>query len=107
MPNPKRRHSKKRTSTRRAHDSLTARSLSECPNCHERKLPHRACPKCGYYKGREVLEVEESRYHCMHRVMALDAMRADRAPKPEIEGAIQASRRFGIHVALVGPEETL
>src|SRR5205823_9861626 len=43
----------------------------------------------------------------MHRVIALDAMGSDRAPKPEIEGAIQASRRFGIHVALVGPEETL
>ena len=61
MPNPKRRHSKARTSRRRAHDSLTTASVSECPNCHERKLPHRACPKCGYYKGREVLEVKESK----------------------------------------------
>ena len=49
-----------RTSTRRAHDALTSRSLSECPNCHERKLPHRACPKCGHYKGREVLDVKEA-----------------------------------------------
>jgi large subunit ribosomal protein L32 len=31
-------------------------SLAECPNCHEKKLPHRACPKCGYYKGREVID---------------------------------------------------
>jgi large subunit ribosomal protein L32 len=61
MPNPKRRHSKARTSNRRAHDFLTAVSVSECPNCHERKLPHRACPKCGYYKGREVMEVKESK----------------------------------------------
>lgn len=61
MPNPKRRHSKRRTSTRRAHDSLSTRALSDCPNCHERKLPHRACPKCGYYKGREVLEMKESK----------------------------------------------
>ena len=58
MANPKRRHSQARTSKRRAHDHLTPHSLSECPNCHERKMPHRACPKCGYYKGREVLEVE-------------------------------------------------
>jgi glycerol-3-phosphate acyltransferase PlsX len=43
----------------------------------------------------------------MPGVIALDAMGSDRAPKPEIEGAIQAARRFGIHVALVGPEETL
>ena len=60
MPNPKRRHSSRRTANRRAHDFLTSSSLSECPNCHERKLPHRACPKCGYYKGREVIEVEEA-----------------------------------------------
>jgi large subunit ribosomal protein L32 len=61
MPNPKRRHSKARTSKRRAHDALSTKSLSECPNCHERKMPHRACPKCGHYKGREVMQVEEGR----------------------------------------------
>jgi len=43
----------------------------------------------------------------MSGVIALDAMGSDRAPKPEFEGAIQAARRFGIHVALVGPEERL
>src|SRR2546428_1313519 len=43
----------------------------------------------------------------MSGVIALDAMGSDRAPKPEVEGAIQAARRFGIQVALVGPEETL
>jgi phosphate acyltransferase len=43
----------------------------------------------------------------MPGVIALDAMGSDRAPKPEVEGAIQAARRFGIHVALVGPEETI
>ena len=57
MPNPKRRHSQRRTSTRRAHDALKAPGLSECPNCHEPKLPHRVCPHCGQYKGREVGEV--------------------------------------------------
>ena len=61
MPNPKRRHSARRTANRRAHDFLTANGLSECPNCHEKKLPHRACPKCGAYKGRSVLEVKEEK----------------------------------------------
>jgi large subunit ribosomal protein L32 len=59
MPNPKRRHSAKRTATRRAHDALKGAGLSECPNCHEQKLPHRVCPHCGQYKGREVVEVEQ------------------------------------------------
>jgi len=59
MPNPKRRHSKRRTSARRTHDSLRAAIMSECPSCHEPKLPHSVCPKCGKYKGREVIEVAE------------------------------------------------
>jgi len=41
----------------------------------------------------------------MASVIALDAMGSDRAPRPEIEGAIQAARHYGIPVALVGPEE--
>ena len=59
MPNPKRRHSKMRTATRRAHDFLKAPGLSLCPNCHEPKQPHRVCAKCGHYKGKQVVEVEE------------------------------------------------
>ena len=60
MPNPKRRHSKQRTAKRRSHDFLTPVSTSECHNCHERKLPHRVCRKCGQYKGREVIAVKEA-----------------------------------------------
>ena len=56
MANPKRRHSKARKNKRRAHDHLTAPTLMECSNCREMKLPHRACPHCGYYKGREVID---------------------------------------------------
>ena len=58
MPNPKRRHSKRRTSTRRAHDSLRAAGTAECPHCHEPKQPHHACPNCGYYRGRVVVELK-------------------------------------------------
>ncbi|MBL8234177.1 MAG: 50S ribosomal protein L32 [Bryobacterales bacterium] len=59
MPNPKRRHSNRRTAQRRAHDFLTTAGLAICPNCGEKKLPHRVCPACGHYKGREVIEVAE------------------------------------------------
>ena len=40
----------------------------------------------------------------MPSVIALDAMESERAPKPEIEGAIQAARQYGLAVLLVGPE---
>src|SRR3954451_5047889 len=41
----------------------------------------------------------------MPSVIALDAMGSDRAPKPEVEGAIQAARQYGVRVLLVGPDE--
>src|SRR5579859_2347053 len=43
----------------------------------------------------------------MATVISLDAMGTDRAPKPEIEGAIAAARNFDVRVLLVGPEEKL
>jgi glycerol-3-phosphate acyltransferase PlsX len=43
----------------------------------------------------------------MPSVIALDAMGSDRAPKPEIEGAIQAVRHHDVRVVLVGPEPFL
>ncbi len=59
MPNPKRRHSKTRTAKRRTHDALKPIGTSECPQCHELKLPHVVCRNCGYYRGRQVRAVEE------------------------------------------------
>ena len=43
----------------------------------------------------------------MPSVIALDAMGSDRAPKPEIEGAILAARQYGVRVVLVGVESTI
>jgi phosphate acyltransferase len=43
----------------------------------------------------------------MPSAIALDAMGSDRAPKPEIEGALQAARHHGTRVVLVGPEQRL
>jgi large subunit ribosomal protein L32 len=60
MPNPKRRHSKARRDKRRAHDALRVPQTTLCPNCREPRMPHRVCPKCGYYKGREVMQVEQT-----------------------------------------------
>lgn len=58
MPLPKRRHSKTRGRKRRTHYTMTAPARSLCPQCREIKPPHRICPHCGFYKGREVISVE-------------------------------------------------
>lgn len=60
MPLPKRRHSNQRTRKRRTHWKLQAATTATCPQCKQPKLPHRACPSCGYYKGRKVTFASES-----------------------------------------------
>lgn len=59
MPVPKKKTSKSRRDKRRTHDSLKPPSTSTCPSCYEVKPPHQACPHCGVYKNREVLEIKE------------------------------------------------
>ena len=59
MPVPKRRHSNSRTNKRRANWKLTAPNLVQCSHCHQPRMPHRACPQCGYYGGREVVQIKE------------------------------------------------
>ena len=58
MAVPKKKTSKSRKGMRRSHDGLTAPSYAECPQCHEMARPHHICGHCGYYKGKEVMEVE-------------------------------------------------
>lgn len=62
MANPKRKHSKARTRTRRSvyYNSLKAPKTMECQNCGTTKMLHHACPACGHYRGRQVVEVKEA-----------------------------------------------
>ena len=52
MAVPKRKTSKSRRDKRRATHSISAESLTSCSSCGAPKLPHRACPACGTYRGR-------------------------------------------------------
>jgi uncharacterized Zn finger protein (UPF0148 family) len=36
---------------------MKKRNLSSCPKCGEPILAHRVCSFCGYYNGREVVDV--------------------------------------------------
>jgi large subunit ribosomal protein L32 len=55
MAVPKKRQSRTRTRKRRAQHGISAPRLNECPRCHSPRLPHRVCPTCGTYAGREVI----------------------------------------------------
>lgn len=55
---PKRKLSKGRTARRRSHMALRPVQLVPCTQCHALHLPHHVCPRCGTYRGRQVIAVE-------------------------------------------------
>lgn len=57
MAVPKRRVSKARRDKRRSNVwKLDAPELVKCSQCGELKRPHRICPECGYYNGKQVIK---------------------------------------------------
>ena len=58
MAVPKRKVSKARRDKRRSSVwKLTAPALVKCSKCGALRMPHRMCPECGYYNGRQVKAV--------------------------------------------------
>lgn len=51
------RHTRSATGQRRSHHALNAALLSKCSHCGNAVLPHTICQNCGYYKGRQVIDV--------------------------------------------------
>jgi len=63
MAVPKQKQSHSRTAKRRAQHKIVAPALSVCPRCHSPRRPHRVCPVCGTYAGREIVTAETHREH--------------------------------------------
>ncbi len=59
MALPKKRQSKARGRKRRTHYKAASVNYSECAQCGSTKLSHRACPNCGYYRGRPVISTND------------------------------------------------
>ncbi len=56
-----RRVSKTRKRQRLTHMKKDAPTVTKCTKCGAALKPHRACVKCGTYKGKEVIKVSEEK----------------------------------------------
>jgi len=52
------RHTRAHTKNRRSHHALTAPSMAVCSNCSAQHRPHHMCLECGFYKGRQVMDLK-------------------------------------------------
>ncbi len=59
MAVPKQKQSHSRTTKRRSQHKLAKATYNACPQCHSPRRPHRVCPTCGYYAGKEVVHVHD------------------------------------------------
>ncbi len=57
MAVPRHHMAKGKQLRRRSHLALKALKLIPCSQCKREILPHVVCKFCGYYKGREVINV--------------------------------------------------
>ncbi|MEA3399087.1 MAG: 50S ribosomal protein L32 [Patescibacteria group bacterium] len=51
------RHTRAHTRNRRSHHALKNKLFGLCSNCKEKKQSHIVCTNCGFYNGRQVIDV--------------------------------------------------
>jgi len=81
------RHTRAHTGNRRSHHALKAASLSKCSNCGEAHRPHHMCLSCGFYKGRQVLDIAGEKAKRDARI---------KAKEERIKGEVGASPESGV-----------
>lgn len=40
---------------------VAAHKISTCKNCWAKKLSHRVCPACGYYKDKQIITIKSKK----------------------------------------------
>jgi len=58
MAVPKKKTTRARRNKRRTAKKIKRTALVLCPNCKKSIPPHTACPFCGIYRGRTILDLE-------------------------------------------------
>lgn len=87
------RHNRSQSKQRRSHHGLEAAALSKCSNCGALQRPHHMCLECGFYNGRQVLDLaaektkREARMQAKREqisALANQPSGPETAPEPEV-----------------------
>ena len=64
------RHTRAHTKNRRSHHALKAPTLAKCSNCDASRRPHHMCLECGFYDGRQVIDLASKKAARESRIQA-------------------------------------
>ena len=80
------RHTRAHTKNRRSHHAISAPTLSKCANCGASHRPHHMCLDCGFYKGRQVMDLASQKKAREERMQAKrDSIKAQNESVAESE----------------------
>ena len=87
------RHTRAHTKNRRSHHALKAPAMAVCEHCGANHRPHHMCLECGYYKGRQVMDLEKKNQEREMRIKAKQERiraQAESVAGSESEGVAEA-----------------
>lgn len=81
---PKQRHTKSRRNKGRMHLYIKQPVLGSCPKCAKPLTPHTLCKNCGYYNGRQVIDVFKKLDKKERKKKEKEVKEGEKAPKKEL-----------------------
>lgn len=75
------RHTVGHTGNRRSHHALKEPRLSTCASCGSKHIRHQACPVCGIYRGRTVVDAKGKQERSLRRKQTKLRARGENTPK--------------------------
>ncbi len=105
---PKKKISRVRGRTRRAHNKIVLPKLSNCPKCRALIPPHIACPECGFYGSKKIL-ITKTDKHIDQKLKEekKTASKPKPSPKPAKDTKSQESQDSSLRAGdPKGPEAT-
>jgi large subunit ribosomal protein L32 len=64
------RHTRSHTANRRSHHALKAPVSAVCKNCGAGHRPHHMCLECGFYNGRQIIDLKAKKDARVARMQA-------------------------------------
>ncbi|MCA9361136.1 50S ribosomal protein L32 [Candidatus Kaiserbacteria bacterium] len=79
------RHTRAHTKNRRSHHALSTPEMAVCSNCGAHHRPHHMCLACGFYNGKQVIDLAAKKAARAERMQAKkDQIKAETA-SPEAD----------------------